>query len=227
MKLSPLSLLPLVLACLLTSWALAGPFDDLPTPTPEPTPTPDPSPTPEEDESDSPTPPAQFKRKKIVPDPVLRKRIHQGLADTRRSQLKAIRIRVSQGVVHLDGTVRTYQERALAEAVARTMPGVRQVNSNIRLAEGFRSRVKPRDRRSLTQIAVDEQLRDQVRRRLQRVPNVRLSQLQIEVYEKVAVISGSVADREQAESVRQVTSFTPEIGAVIMNVELLSEENDD
>ena len=168
--------------------------------------------------------PSTIKKEKVVPDPVLRRQIHAGLIKTKRPALRAVKIHVDAGTVRLEGAVRTFQERALAEAVVRTLPGVRRVESKIELTSGRRPQIHPRDRRSLGQIAVDNKIRQQVIKRLAKVPGVRLSQLEVEVYCQVAVIGGVVATRAQAERVYNAAQFTREISSVVLHVLVEEEE---
>ena len=191
--------LALVFITVTVGVAIAEDEDDETTPTPEPTPA-----ATAQELTATPVPlPDEVGRRRIVPDPELRHQIHEGLTATRRPALQNIRIRVEEGVVHLDGTVRTYQERALAEAVARTLPGVRSVNSRLRLSGGFRRQTQPSDSRSMNQIAFDEQVRKRVLREVAAVPGVRVSQVQVEVFEGVVVISGMVPTEAHREKLRE------------------------
>lgn len=156
---------------------------------------------------------------KPVPDPVLAQRIHAGIAATQRPALRKVTIRVEKGVVTMNGRLRTRQEKALAEAVARTLPGVRDVRSNISLEEGFRAPVPHGDRRSLVQMTVDDKLQRRVLRKLASISGVRVSQLQVEVYDGVVVIGGVVPEALHIERVRHSLTHIPDIRAIVLNLQ--------
>jgi osmotically-inducible protein OsmY len=156
----------------------------------------------------------------LVPDPVLVQKVNDGLRATRRAGFDRLKVAAAEGVVGLSGEVRTLQEKALAEAVARTMPGVRGVQSRLKVADSFRRPVAPNDPRGLAQIAHDEKLRERVLRRAARVSGVRPSQIQVEVYHGVAVVSGLVPTAAHIERLRQAAAFTKDISAVVLNVQV-------
>ena len=186
-----------------------------------PTPTPTPAPTPETVE---PAPGTLKKAKKIVPDPVLREKIRAGLAATRRADLQGIAFEVQGGVVTMSGRVKTLQDRSLAEAVARTLPGVAEVKSKITLASGFRPPVAEKDPRLLTQIAIDEAIRKELLRRLAKITGLRLSQLQVEVYGQVAVIGGTVPTPLHIERVRHTVKFTRDLRSMVIQLQAEKED---
>ncbi len=157
---------------------------------------------------------------KPVPDPVLAKRIRAGIVATKRPQLQHVRLRVERGVVTMDGTVRTLQEKALVEAVARTLPGVRDVKSNVKLTTGFTRIAPPGDRRSIVQMTIDEKLRKKVVRKLARLPGVRISQIQVEVYGGVAVVGGIVPSAEHVKRVRHSLIFISDLRAYVLNLQV-------
>jgi len=181
--------------------------------------TPDASPQPLKDPGE----PDRFKVKP-VPDPVIARRVREGLTATKRPEVQRVRLLVEKGVVTMRGTVRTHQEKALAEAVARTLPGVRGVKSEIKLQSGFRPQVTHGDRRSLIQIAADEKLRKTVIRRLMRVPGVRPSQLQVEVQCGVAVVGGVVSSAIEAQRVRHSLTYVNDLHSFVLNLYVENEE---
>jgi len=202
-----------LLVCL---WATVDAQEDESTPAPdEQTPVGEATPVPV---------PSAIKKEIVVPDPELRRQIHAGLIQTKRPQLRAMKIQVSDGTVRISGIARTLQERHLAEAVVRTLPGVRKVESKIELAPGYKRQVDMGDKRSLGQIAVDTKIRQQLIRRLAKVAGVRLSQLQVEVYCQVAVIGGVVVTRAVADRVYQTAQYCPDVSSVVLHV--LVEEED-
>ncbi|HPM75857.1 MAG TPA: BON domain-containing protein [bacterium] len=205
-----------VLTLLVCLWAVGYAQEDEATPAPD-------EQTPAGEATPMPVPSA-IKKEIVVPDPELRRQIHAGLIQTKRPLLRAMRIQVSDGTVRLTGVVRTLQERNLAEAVVRTLPGVRKVESKIELAPGYRRQVDEGDKRSLGQIAVDAKIRQQLLKRLAKVAGVRLSQLPVEVYCQVAVIGGVVPTRTVADRVYQTAQFCPDVSSVVLHV--LVEEED-
>ncbi len=200
------------------SFRTAGAQDQTPTATASPSPTPEPTP-PVTMVTPLPAPDA-VGHPVEVPDLILDRQIRDGLRATRRPQLAGLQVKVEQGVVRLDGTVESYQERALAESVARTLPGVRRVDSHLRLASGFRPRGRPNDRRTLSQISFDEKIRDLVRQRLARLPGLALSRIKVEVYCGVAVISGEVSSVDIANMARETTEFTRGVSSVILHLQI-------
>lgn len=207
----------LLLVVALPAWAddvdAGGNSDATPAPTPEA--------TPEEADLEA---GALKKAKKIVPDPVLRQQLRDGLVATKRADLQAVQFDVQQGVVSVKGRVRTLQDRALVEAVARTLPGVREVKSKVTLIPGFRPTVTKNDPRSLVQITVDEKLRREVLARLAKITGLRLSQLQVEVYNGVVVIGGVVPTPLHAERVRHTVNFTKDARAMVIQLQTEKED---
>jgi len=155
---------------------------------------------------------------KIVPDPVLRQRLRDGLGNLRHPARERVRFAVNDGVVTMTGRVRTYQDKALVEAVARTLPGVRRVNSEIELESGVRLVVRPADPRSPVEMSRDEKIRRRVLRCLASVSGVRLSQLQVEVFNGVAVVGGVVADEETLARIKEEVKFTKDVTRGVFNL---------
>jgi osmotically-inducible protein OsmY len=158
---------------------------------------------------------------KPVPDPILAMHIRAGLVATKRPELSALKIRVAGGVVTLTGRVRTRQEKALAEAVARTLPGVRAVDSKIDLAPGNRRLVNHGDSRSLVQMTVDEKTRKKLVRRLTKIAGLRVTDLEIEVIQDVAVIGGVVSSDVYVQRIRHTTTYVNELRGVVLNLTVL------
>lgn len=173
----------------------------------------------EEDAGASLTPAAvTIAEAKVVPDPVLRQRLRDGLGNLRHPARERVRFAVRDGVVTMTGRVRTYQDKALVEAVARTMPGVHRVDSDIELESGYRSGIRAGDPRSPVDISRDEKIRRRLLRRLSSVSGVRLSQLEVEVFNGVAVVGGVVTDAEMQKRIEQETSFTKDVRRGVFNL---------
>jgi osmotically-inducible protein OsmY len=158
------------------------------------------------------------KIRKIVPDAVLYKQIRDGLLEAKRPEFPSIQTEVKHGIVTMTGRVRTFQDRALAEAIARANPGVRDVHSAIKVRSGFRPPLQPGDKRTLPTVADDEKVRDAVLKRIPRCPGARPSQLKVEVYNRVAVVGGWVLSEAAADCLRHTVKFTPNVSTAVVCV---------
>ncbi len=213
-----LAVLAAVAMLLLMAQTDEQPDPPRPTATPTPTPSPTPAVTPAA-VADTPKPNPNAAGQPVeVADPVLLRQINDGLRATKRPRVAAVQVQVTQGVVRLEGVVEDLHERALVEAVARTLPGVRRVDSRLKLAQTYRAPALPDDSRQLGQIAEDEQLRERILHRLARIPGVPVTRLKVEVYYGVVILSGSIPSAELAAQVRHAIEFTPSVRSVVMNL---------
>ena len=152
-----------------------------------------------------------------VPDPEIRKNLNRSFLKTKSVAGRNVHLSVRQGQVILKGKVGSVAERNLVNSIVRTSPGIRKVESRLRIVPVKDHPWPKGDARGLGDVIYDKQIYDAVRRKLARTGRARLSQMKIEVYLGVVILSGPVADEETKEYIESTVKFIPKVRAVIDN----------
>ncbi len=164
-------------------------------------------------------PAAPIDPKKIVlPDPVIRANLVEGYAATRSVHPGAVIADVEGGVVTLRGTVSSISERNLAIAVAATSPGVRRVKPKLIVKPATRAEWPAYDARGIADVATDQQILAEVRRRISATNQVRVAELDVQVYLGVVILSGPVESAAVRARLRETALFIPRVRGVVNNL---------
>lgn len=181
------------------------------------TPTPPPPEPVSDEELDLPA--ARIDPKKIVlPDPVIRANLAEGYAATRSVHPVAVIADVDGGVVTLRGIVSSISERNLAIAVAATSPGVRRVKPKLIVKAATRAEWPAYDARGIADVATDQQILAEVRRRISATNQVRVAELDVQVYMGVVILSGPVESAAVRARLRETALFIPRVRGVVNNL---------
>ena len=110
-----------------------------------------------------------------------------------------IQVKSKDGTVVLRGSVKTDYEKARAEHILTTVPGVKKVQNDLVVAASNDS---------------DEKLAQQVRTNLLESPKVHVIGLSVDVKDGVAQVHGIARDPSQKELVNKMVRMTPGIKGV-------------
>lgn len=157
-------------------------------------------------------------RKIVLPDPVIRANLAEGYAATRSVHPSAVIADVESGVVTLRGTVSSISERNLAIAVAATSPGVRRVKPKLIVKPATRAEWPTHDARGIADVATDQQLLTEVRRRISATNQVRVAELDVQVYMGVVILSGPVESAAVRARLRETALYIPRVRGVVNNL---------
>jgi osmotically-inducible protein OsmY len=150
-----------------------------------------------------------------VPDDVLRSNLKEAYTLTRTVSPIAVDASVSGGEVTLRGKVGSLAEKNLADAVARTCPGVRKVRNNLIVSARIPHPWPQGDPRGIADVLKDEKILKEVRKKVAASALVRLADVKLEIYLGVVVISGPVESEEVRAKLREVILFSQDVRAVV------------
>ena len=153
----------------------------------------------------------------VVPDEVIKKNIGTSFRKTKSLAPRDIHLIIRQGEVIVRGKVGSVAEKKLVDAVVRTSHGIRKVDNRLRVVATRENPWPKGDERGLGEVVHDRQIKDAVRRKLARMGKARLSQMNIEVYLGVVVLSGPVQSEEVRKKIYSTALFIPKVRAVIDN----------
>ncbi|MCC6158912.1 MAG: BON domain-containing protein [Deltaproteobacteria bacterium] len=170
-----------------------------------------------DEELDLPVAPGVTK-KIVLPDPVIRANLAEGYAATRSVHPGTVVADVDGGVVTLRGTVASISERNLAIAVAATSPGVRRVKPKLIVKPATRAEWPAHDARGIADVATDQQLLAEVRRRISATNQVRVAELDVQVCMGVVILSGPVESAAVRARLRETALYIPRVRGVVNNL---------
>lgn len=179
---------------------------------------PTPAPSPDEDSSPIETPSPRAAARITLPDPMIRANLAEAMAATRSVRGHEVSMEVKDGVVRVTGRVDTIAERNLVIAVARTSPGVKRVRPNLVVKPEPRKPWPAHDARDLGDVARDEKLLASVKRAVAASGLARTSDMDIQVYMGVAILSGPVRDEAARARLRERVLYLEEVRAVVNNM---------
>lgn len=111
------------------------------------------------------------------------------------------------GVVYLTGLVDSEREKARAEAIARTVPGVKAVRNNLSIGS-----------RSLGEVVDDKMLGSKIKAALLKEPGIRALSVDVDVYRGVVNLTGVVENGGQKKKVLEIAGSTPGVRRVVDNL---------
>lgn len=134
---------------------------------------------------------------------VIKKRLIQD------SDVVARRINVDTvgGQVFLSGMVASVKEAERAVEIAATVSGVKTVTSDLQVG-----------RRTIGEILDDKVISGRVKSRLIGEPGVRALNVDVDVYQGVVFLTGTVANQEQKNKVSEITETTVGVKRVVNNL---------
>jgi osmotically-inducible protein OsmY len=138
-------------------------------------------------------------------DSALANQIAIALGQQRQEDLSDVQVRVEQGVAHLSGTTRNIAGKALAEQVARTVPGVTSV---------------------VNEVMPDSTIRARVEAALAEDPRTALVPIDVIVQSGVVTLLGRVPSIDVEKAAEQIARSTPGVKIVVNQMDMWPELND-